>query len=86
MPAPDYPRVSFPPPGGDDNWWFEPPIESRIFEAIDSVSPRLAATCAAIDRWPAPKVAEALDKGLIDGWPWQLTDKGRRVLGSVRRR
>lgn len=35
----------------------------------------------AIDNWPSSMVARAIDKGLIDGWPWEVTRRGHR-LGS----
>lgn len=33
----------------------------------------------ALDRWPAPVLAHAIDRGLIDGWPWEVTRNGRRL-------
>jgi hypothetical protein len=99
MPAPDYPRVPFPDwpqpapvtpraraTPDPDRWWYEPPIEARIFDGILALDKRLAKIAGQIDRWPPAKVAEALDKGLIDGWPWTLTARGRAVFVGLGRR
>ncbi len=35
--------------------------------------------CVALDLWPAPMLARAIDRGLIDGFPWEVTRAGHRL-------
>lgn len=36
---------------------------------------------ATLQGYPAPKVAEMIEKGYLDTWPFEVTRKGRTMLG-----
>lgn len=92
MPAPDYPRVPFPAsPASSERvetrWWYERPYPWWVVEGIDGLSPSVRKSVQWADKLPVAKLAEAIEKGLVhDGWPWELTRKGKALFGGSRRR
>lgn len=66
-------------------WWYEPPVSIEVLDARDRLHPKVFAAMDQIDRWPPAKIAEVLEWGLIDGWPWELTRAGRAALSGGRR-